>query len=327
MGARKPASKTDNVLILGGAGFLGANLVRFCLKQPKVKLTVVDFLDPRLKSFKENLKDVLAKIKFIKGDIRNADFLRKVVPGQRVIFNCAAQTSHSLSLNDPIFDADVNCIGTLQLLQAVKNYNPEAVVIYTSSSTVLGKTLSDLADENHVERPLDIYSANKSVAEKYHRIFRNVHGLKTVCLRFANLYGPFGKGSPDYGFVNYFISQAARGKPITIYGDGAQTRNLMFVDDAIEAMWSAIDNPRLYGETFFATHHEHHSIKDVAEAIVEVFGRGKVEYISWPDFKKRIEVGHVLLSSARFHYLTNWRPKYSLKDGLRLTRLRMLGGK
>ncbi len=303
---------------------MGANLVRYCLKQPHTLVTVIDFLDPRLRSTKDNLKDVLKKIIFIKGDMRNEKLLKKVISDQDLIFNCAAQTSHSHSAGNPLFDADINCLGNLKLLLAIKNYNPKAAVVFTSSSTVIGRALDEVVDERHSERPLDIYSANMGVAEKYYRIFHNLFGLKTVSLRFASLYGPYGKASHDYGFVNYFIHLTINNKPLTIYGDGSQMRNFMFVDDACEIMWLAAHEPKLYGETFFATHHEHHSVKNVAEAIIDIFGRGKIEYISWPDFKKNIELGKTLISSARLHYLTGWKPKFTLKDGLRLTRLRML---
>lgn len=322
MAAKKEAK---NVLIIGGAGFLGANLVRRCLREPGIAVTVVDSLHPNLKSTKNNLKEVAQKIKFIKGDMGDPKLLRKVISGKDMIFNCAAQTSHPLSLKDPVFDAQINCLGNLQLLTAIRDYAPGAVIVFASSSTVVGKAIGDVIDESHSEKPLDIYSANKGVAEKYYRIFHKVYDLKTVAIRFANLYGPYGKASPDFGFVNYFIHLAAKGKPIRIYGDGQQTRNLMFVDDATDIMWLAAHDLKLIGETYFAVHQDHHTVREVAEAIVKVFGKGKIEFISWPDVRKRIEIEKVMISSARLHYHTNWRPKYSLKEGLELTRQRMLG--
>ncbi len=312
-----------NILIVGGAGFLGANLVRRVLKEPDVAVTVIDSLEPQLKSTTESLKEVMDKITFVQGDMRDEAVLKQYIPGKDIIFNCAAQTSHPLSLKNPILDAEINCIGNLKLLNAVKDYNPKAAVVYTSSSTVIGKAVGDIIDEAHGEKPLDIYSANKGVAEKYYRIFNKVYDLKTICLRFANLYGPYGKASPDFGFINYFISLAAQRQPITIYGDGLQSRNVMFVDDATEILWLAgIAPEKLIGETFFAAHREHESVKEVAEAIVEVFG-GKVEYVPWPEFRKRIEIEKVIISSAKLHYLTGWKPKFSLREGLKLTKERM----
>lgn len=313
------------VLILGAAGFVGANLVRRCLQEGAV-VTAVDSLDPLLKSTKENLRAIMDKITFIQGDIRDKELLKKVVPGAQIIFNCAAQTSHPLSVEDPVFDTEMTCIGQLRLLEAVRDLSREAVLVYPSSTTVVGKAVGDMIDENHGEKPLDIYSANKGVAEKYCRIFHKVYDLKTVALRFPNLYGPLGKNDPAFGFVNYFIHQAASGSPIEIWGDGNQTRNLMFVDDATEIMWLSAHNPKLVGETYFAVHHDHHTVREVAEAIVKVFGKGQIDMKPWPDFRKRIEIERVLFSGAKLHYHTGWRPQYSLREGLQLTKQRMEEG-
>lgn len=311
-----------NILILGGAGFLGANLVRRCLQEKDINITVIDSLDPAFYSSKSSLLDIADKIKFIEGDIRDSNILKQIIPNQEVIFNCAAQTSHPRSLQDAIFDTEINCIGTLKVLTAVKDYNPGAIVVYPSSSTVIGKAKTFI-DENHFERPLEIYSANKGVAEKYHQIFCTMHNLKTIVLRFGNLFGPYGKNHPDFGFINYFINQVALGNRIKIFGEGRQKRNPMFVDDATEIMWQAAHNPRLIGEIFFAAHYNHHSVREIAQTIVEVFGGEKPEFIIWPEERKRIEVENVEISSAKLYALTGWKPKYSLMEGLKITKKRM----
>lgn len=311
------------ILIFGGAGFLGANLVRRCLKEPHVLITVVDSLDPALLSTKASLDAVADRITFIQGDIRDVVLLKRVIPEQDIIFNCAAQTSHPRSLEDPVFDTEVNCIGNLRLLTAIRDYNPRAVVVYPSSSTVVGKAVNKVIDEQHGEKPLDIYSANKGVAEKYYRIFNRLYDLKTVVLRFANLYGPFGKNDPAFGFVNYFIQQAVLGNTITLFGDGNQTRNIMFVDDATDILWQAAFLPQLIGETYFAVHSEHHSVREVAESIIEIFNSGELKLVPWPDVRKRIDVENVLISSARLRELTGWKANYTLKDGLRITHNRL----
>ncbi|MCA9399398.1 MAG: NAD-dependent epimerase/dehydratase family protein, partial [Candidatus Omnitrophica bacterium] len=205
-----------NILILGGAGFLGCNLVRRCLKDEGNTIRVVDALDPRLKSTTDNLAEVMGRIDFIQGSLCDRALMDKVVADADVIFNCAAQTSHPLSLSDPFFDVEMNCVGNLHLLESVKEKNRTAKVIYTSSSTIIGKALNEVVDETHGEAPLDIYSANKGVAEKYYRIYHTLYDMKTLSLRFANLYGPYGKGYPEFGFINYFIELARRNQDITI---------------------------------------------------------------------------------------------------------------
>src|SRR5210317_585262 len=175
------------VLIIGGAGFLGSNLVRRCLSDNSCRVTVLDSLEPLVHSSTQNLQEVWSKIRFIRGDIRNETLLAEIVQDKDLIFNCAAQTSHALSIQYPLLDADINCMGSLKLLEAVRLLNKDAVVVYSSTSTVIGKALNEIADEDHPERPLEIYSANKGVAEKYYRIYHSHYDLKTVVLRFANL--------------------------------------------------------------------------------------------------------------------------------------------
>jgi UDP-glucose 4-epimerase len=309
------------VLIIGGAGFLGANLVRYCLKKPETLVTVLDSLEPQLRATTDNLAPVWKQIRFIRGSLLDNTVLAEAVQGQDIVFNCAAQTSHPLSIQDPLFDAEINSLGNLHLLENLRLLNPVAVAVYTSSSTVIGKALDEIVDETHGEKPLDIYSANKGVAEKYYRIYSRVHDLKTVVLRFANLFGPYGKGSPEFGFVNYFIHLAQGGQEIRLFGEGTQTRNVLFVDDATEALWTAAHNPGLFGETWFAVHDEHLSVAEIAAAIVRVMGTGSsVTHIPWPDERRRIEIDSVRFTSKRFRELTGWVPRYSFEEGLLKTK-------
>ena len=304
------------ILVIGGAGFLGANLVRRCLAEPNAKVTVMDSLDPHLRSTTKNLQEVWDRIHFARCDLRDEHLLSELVQDQDVIFNCAAQTSHPLSIQYPLLDADINCAGNLKLLEAVRLLNRRAVVVYTSSSTVIGKAEQTVVDETHSEKPLEIYSANKGVAEKYYRNYHTLHDLKTVVLRFANLYGPYGKGFPEFGFVNYFVHLAWHNEEIKIFGNGKQTRNVLYVDDATELLWRAANNDRLIGETYLATGDEHLSVREIAETIVSVFGRGSVTHIDWPDERRRIEIDHIKFSSERLRSLTGWRPRYDFSSAL-----------
>ena len=304
------------ILIIGGAGFLGANLVRRCLQDPHAKVTVMDSLEPHLHASTDNLREVWGRIRFIRGDIRDEHLLAEIVQDKDVIFNCAAQTSHPLSIQYPLLDAEINCLGNLKLLESVRLLNKDAVVVYTSSSTVIGKSHSDVVDEDHRERPLEIYSANKGVAEKYYRIYNTIHELNTVVLRFANLFGPYGKGYQEFGFVNYFIHLAWTNQDIKIFGSGNQSRNVLYADDATDILLQAAKEPRLIGETYLATGDQHLSVREIAETIVSVFKRGKVTYIEWPEERRRIEIDHVVFSSARLKAVTGWQPRHDFVSGL-----------
>lgn len=312
---------TTNMLILGGAGFLGSNLVRRCLREPSNRVTVVDSLEPRLRTNIAHLNPVQSQIHFVQGDMRDQKLMNEVVQGQDIIFNCAAQSSHPLSLQEPLFDAEINCLGNLTLLEAIRTHNKEAVVIYTSSSTVVGKGEGKVIDEDHKERPLDIYSANKSAAEKYYRVYHVAYDIKAIILRFANLYGPYGKGYPEFGFVNYFIHLAHQDKMVTVYGDGGQKRNVLFAEDAADILYLSASNPALIGHMYFATHQDQFlSVLEIAENIVSVFGRGHVSNVAWPEVRRRIEIKDALISSARLQALTGWQAKYAFQEGLAATK-------
>lgn len=313
------------VLIVGGAGFLGAHTVRRFLRDPENRVTVLDSLEPELHATTAHLQPVWDQITFIRGSMGDEPIIADAVQDQDVIINLAAQTSHPRSLQNPLFDAEINCLGNLKLLEAIRLLNKKAVVVYASSSTVIGRAVGDLVDEDHVERPLDIYSANKGVAEKYYRIYNRVHDLKTIVLRFANLYGPYGKGSPEFGFINYFIDLALRDEEIRIFGSGDQTRNVLYAEDAAGALYVAAKSPELIGEIYFATHEEHLSVAEIAGEITREFGGGRVTYVEWPDERRRIEIDQVRFSSVRLRELVPWRPSYNFKEGLARTKALIFG--
>lgn len=308
-----------NVLIIGGAGFLGNNLVRRCLNN-RDTVTVLDNLNPELKSTTENLQEVMSSIDFIEGDMNDTRLMARLVKEKDIIFNCAAQTSHPLSLQNPFLDVEVNCKGNLTLLEAVRQHNPNAKIIYTSSSTVIGQAQDEVVDETHGEAPLDIYSANKGVAEKYYRIYNRVYNLKTLSLRFANLYGPYGKGYPEFGFINYFITLASNNQEIKIFGDGAQNRNVMYVEDACDLLYACASHEQLFGNVYFAVHREHYSVREIAEAIVKVFGKGRLTSVPWPDVRKRIEIDNVTISADHLNRDMPFEPKFTLRQGLEKTK-------
>lgn len=309
-----------NVLVLGGAGFLGTNLALRLSSEPTYRVVVVDSLEPRLRSSFDALRPHEDAVRLVRGDVRERAVLEELLPGQHLVFNCAAQTSHILSIEEPELDFQLNCVASLRVLEAARVLNPVALYCYVSTSTVVGRGGGEPIDERTLERPLDLLSAHKAAAENHHRIYARVHGLRTTVVRFANLYGPYGKPYPEFGFVNYFVSLARAGADIEVYGEGGQRRNLMHVDDAVEALLAVARDARDVGETFFAAHDEHHSVRAIAERIVAAFGRGRVVTRPWPETRKRIDVEDVRVSSERLRALTGWRPRYSLDEGLARTR-------
>lgn len=311
-----------NVLIVGGAGFLGTNMTLRCLRTENCQVTVVDSLDPMFHSCAEFIVSLSPRVRFVQGDVRDANLMHKLVLDKDVIINCAGQTSHGLSIEYPILDAEINCIGNLSLLESVRCSNPDATVVFTSSTTVSGRNNTRTSRKKRADAPLDIYSANKGVAEKYYGIYHALHNLKTVVLRLPNLYGPYGKGYPEFGFVNYFIDRARRGETIRIFGTGKQQRNLLYVKDAVDAIWKAAARPELFGQVHTVVGPEHLSVRSIAEKIVDLTESGGIEYQEWPRERIQIDVGDVVLSSGILPKIIEWEPRYSFEKGL-LETLRM----
>lgn len=312
-----------NAAVLGGAGFLGTNLVRRLVRDGATGVVVVDSLEPRLRSTTEGIRG-LDGVSFIRGDIRDVRLLESTLSGVDVVFNLAAQTSHVLSLADPEWDASLNATSALRVLETARRVNPDALHVFPSTSSVMGRNESTV-DEDTPQKPRDFYSAHKAVAEHYYRVYATLHGVRAAVLRFPNLYGPFGKPYEEFGFLNYFISRAWLGEDLVVFDDGAQVRNVLFVDDAIDAMIAVVADERVRTEPLFVSGEEHLSVRDIAETIVSVFGRGRVLRARFPEDRRRIDPASVQIDGSRFRALTGWRPAHQFVGGLRSTHDR-LGG-
>ena len=306
----------QRVLITGGLGFIGSNLAHKCLELG-ADVTIYDCLDPRSGGNLYNIHDIQDAVELCYHDVLNFDQVSQHIANKDIIFNCAASTSHPFSMREPWIDLDVNGRGVINLLEAIRRFNRDVKFIHLGTSTQLGRLEYQPADEKHPEFPTDIYSANKTVSEKYVLIYANAYQIRATVIRLSNVFGPRASiHSPEFTFNNYFIGLALQGKDITVFGKGNQVRNLIYVKDAVVALIQVSQTEKSNGETFFAVGDQHYSVAQIAEAIVRCMGSGKVRFVEWPPGRKSVEVGDAIISNQKIKEVLGWTPQYDLKSGL-----------
>jgi len=233
----------EHCLVTGGAGFIGSNLTRDLLEQGYSVRVLDDFSTGR----EENLKDISAHIEIIRGDIRDPDEVKKAVKKIDCVFHQAALPSVQRSVLDPAATHEVNARGTLNVLLAARDGGVKKV-IFASSSSVYGDSETLPKSEEFTPAPLSPYAATKLMGENYCKIFYNLYGLKTVALRYFNVFGPRQDPGSEYSAViPNFIFALLRKKNPVIYGDGEQSRDFTYISNVTNANILAARSPKSAG--------------------------------------------------------------------------------
>jgi CDP-paratose 2-epimerase len=248
-----------SILVTGGAGFVGCHLVHDLLGDNR-KVTVLDSLSRR--GSERNLEWLQRQhpdgdLRFVKGDVRDPQAVKSAAEDVDAIYHLAGQVAVTSSVQDPRLDFEINALGTLNVLEAARQSPCQPVVMFTSTNKVYGgmedvalveKDTSyeyrDLPDGIPESRPLDFhspYGCSKGAADQYVRDYARIYGLRTVVFRMSCIYGPRQFGNEDQGWLAHFIISAGTGAPITIYGDGKQVRDVLFVEDLVRALRGAVD--------------------------------------------------------------------------------------
>lgn len=315
-----PSLVGKKVLITGGLGFIGSNLVHQCLVLG-AEVTIYDCLDPHSGGVLYNIEDIKDSVNLCVNDILNFEKVCEEVREKDLIINCAASTSHSFSMREPWLDQDVNSKGMINLLEAIRRFNPEVNFIHLGTTTQLGVLHYQPADEMHPEFPTDIYSANKSVSEKYVLIYAKAHNLNASVLRISNVFGPRASiHSPEFTFNNFFVGLALQNKAITVFGEGKQLRNVIFIDDVVKAIILAAQSDQTSGEVFFLVGDDHYSVSEIAQQTVKHIGSGSVTQIPWPQDREKVDVGDAVISNKKLKSVLDWKIEDSLQSGLVKTR-------
>jgi UDP-glucose 4-epimerase len=303
-------------LVTGGAGFIGSNLVDALLARGD-EVTVADDLSTGRRS---NLEAGLAAgAELVELDIREAGALAGLVREKRpeTIFHLAAQIDVRKSLVDPAFDASVNVGGTANVLEAARGAGCGRVVFVSTGGAIYGEGEGQQLplDETAPIAPLSAYGQSKFAAEGYLSLYQRLYGLSTIALRLGNVYGPRQDPLGEAGVIAIFCGLLRSGGRPTVYGDGRQTRDYIYVGDVVAAMLAAAAS-RANGAVNVGTGVE----TDVLE-LVEALGKlGDLESFE-PEFAppRTGEVQRITLDAARAAAELDWRPEVGLDEGLRLT--------
>ncbi len=308
-----------NVLITGGLGFVGSNLAH-ALVRLGAKVTLLDALLPQYGGNPYNLRGIEERVRSVHGDIRDPRVLATVVSGTDVVYHFAAQVSYLDSLTEPFLDVDINCVGHLHVLEAVRRLAPRAKICFSSSRLVYGKILTSPVDESHPTQPLSMYGVHKLAAEKYCRIYFDRYGVRSTTLRLPNPYGPRQQMKhAKYSIPGWFIRQAMDGRMLTVYGDGTQERDYLYVDDIVDAFLRVGATDRTDGETYNIGTQERVRFVDMVDAVVRIVGSGQKQHVPWPGDYEKNETGSYRADTRKIASAVGWAPVVPLADGIRRT--------
>lgn len=299
--------RNKRIVVTGGAGFIGSNLV-----EELVGSNEVEVIDNFVTGKRENISGV-GDVSLVEGSITNLGLLQGIFEGVDYVFHEAAIPSVPRSVKDPVASNNANINGTLNVLVAARDSGVEKVV-YASSSSVYGDTPTLPKTESMKPTPRSPYAVTKLTGEYYCRVFYEIYGLKTVSLRYFNVYGPKQDPNSEYAAViPSFISKALKNEPPVIYGDGEQTRDFTYVKDVVQANILAAVNEKINGEVINIAGGVRTSVNELTEMIKRVFDvKQKPEYIS----PREGDVKHSLADISKARSLLGYRPVYDLEKGL-----------
>jgi UDP-glucose 4-epimerase len=297
------------VLVTGGAGFVGGAVVRR-LVEAGARVTVLDDL------FTGRAETVPAQAEFVEGSVTDGELVRQLVGRASVVFHLAARNIIA-STKNPRDDFATNIGGTLNVLLAAREAGPERVV-YTSSTSIYGNPRSIPINEDDQVAALSPYAVSKFSGELYCHAFYESYGLPVAVVRYSNIYGPGQRPDNPYcGVVSRFLTSARQGTALTVHGDGEQTRDFTFIDDAVEATLLAAIHPRAEGEVFNVGTGIETSVNQLARLVCSTMQRPcEVEHIDRRDIDN---IRRRVVNIEKARRMLRWAPQVTLERGLART--------
>jgi CDP-paratose 2-epimerase len=324
------------VVIIGGSGFVGTNLASRLLSAGQPVLLLDNLSRRGVERNLQWLRDTYGQLVDVEvGDVRDAAVVRRVARQASQVFHFAAQVAVTSSLTDPIYDFEINARGTLNLLEAIRCLDEPPPLLFTSTNKVYGG-LDDVplcVQGNRYEpadpglrargigesRSLDFhspYGCSKGAADQYVIDYARTFDLPAVVFRMSCIYGPHQFGNEDQGWVAHFLIRALEGQPITLYGDGKQVRDILFVEDLVDAILRAQDRmSELSGQAFNMGGGPANttSLIELLALIEELHGEPpRVRFDAWRPGDQRYYVS----DTSRFEAATGWKPRVGVREGV-----------
>lgn len=301
------------VLVTGGAGFIGSNIVDGLLSTERYRVRVLDnFATGR----RDNLAHCISEIEMIEGDIRDVETVEEAVNGVQMVLHQAALPSVPRSIKAPITTNEVNIGGTLKLMSAANRAGVRRIVL-ASSSSVYGDGVKLPKDETMKPSPLSPYAVSKLACEHYTKVFSEIYDMETLAIRYFNVFGPRQDPSSQYsGVIAKFMTAALNGEPFIVNGDGSQARDFTFVANVVRANLLALESSLLDGNAINVACGDRISLLDLIGHLVTLTGHdGSIVF-------QDSRPGDVRISQADIRQareMLGYSPEVSFHEGLKLT--------
>ncbi len=302
------ALNEQEVVVTGGAGFIGANLCRTLLEHG-AKVTAFDNLYSGKIDF---IQDIMDKgLNFVQEDIRDPAALEKATKNCEAIFHLAAQTSVPFSMENPKEDCEINVVGTLNVLEAARKAG--ARMVFASSCAVYGNPAKKPTPETYPTHPIAFYGLTKLLGENYCRFYQETYGLEVVMLRIFNVYGPNCHGA-IYDFLNKLRKTPDK---LEVLGTGKQSRDFVYISDMVDALIKAATSPTAAGQAFNIGTGTTTSVTELAKMIIDILGLEDVEIYFTGGQAWAGDMDITLADNSKAANILQWKPQVSLREGLK----------
>ena len=288
--------KDKKILITGGSGFVGMNLIT------------------RLQKEGANVENYdISNGNRIENSINLLKFVKKQFD---IIYHLAGFSGSSESNKDIQKSFEINTLSTVNLLNMVTKFSPKTKIIFSSSRLEYGKPVYLPVDENHPTQPISAYGLSKLCATQVALIYHKIHNLDVTIFRTSNVYGPhpYAKFS-GYNIVNHFIDLAKQNKTLTIFGEGAQIREYLYIDDFIDAIILA-STPKSAGQIYNLGYGKGIKLKEIAKLIIKTVSKGKVKVVKWPKNYQEVETGDYVSDISKIENDLDFKPKIDFQTGI-----------